>query len=627
MANNNRKIKVNELDFLTIRGNLKNYLSGLDEFTDFNFEGSGTSVLLDLLAYVTHYQGFYNNMVANEMFLDSAVKRTSIVSHAKSLGYVPSSHSAATAVVDITITDDSEATTILSKRTKFTGERDGVRYNFTNQDAETFETLNATQKIARNVTLKEGTWRYHSFVVDNSTDLKRYIIPEKNIDMSSLSVRVQTSLNNTSGYQDLWSNATDITGLTSTSKIYFTQEVEGGQYEVYFGDGILGTKLTDGNVIIFDYLLTNGGKANEVGIKDSSGARTFTSSDAPIIDIAVVSSASGGGGKESGKSIRFNAPKAFQSQNRSVTTDDYKTFILQNYNTASDVFIWGGEDNDPPEYGKVIISVKPRSGTVLSQEEKISLQNILKKQNLVSIIPEIVDPNYIYMKVNVKVSYDTNLTAKSSNDIKQIVDAYVLSYSVNDLEKFSRNFRYSKFVKLIDDSDESILGNDTSIIMQKRIEPIVGEAKTYTIKFANEIYHPHDGHMSVVNTSTFNYTKLNGDVVPSKMDDDGHGKIRIYETINQVKSYINLNAGIIDYTTGIISLKDFMPVSVQGTLLKIDAVPKNKDILSERNSVIQIDLGDSESIKTTVSAYLPYGTTSTSSSTTDTSSTSSSVGY
>jgi len=632
---NDRKIKVNELDFLTIKENLKNYLSGLDEFSDFNFEGSGISILLDLLSYVTHYQGFYNNMVANEMFLDSAIKRTSVVSHAKSLGYTPSSKTSAEAIVDITINDDTTTTTTLTKRSKFTCQRDGTTYTFTNPDAGDFETLNATQKVIRNVTLKEGTWRNQSFVVDNNIDTQKFIISSKDVDMSTLGVRVQTSINDTTGYTDSWSAVSDITSLTSTTKAYYTQEVENGLYEIYFGDGILGTKLSDGNVIVLEYLITNGVLANDIGSQDTTYSRTFSSSDINVANISVVSASAGGGGKESINEIKFNAPKAFQSQNRSVTTNDYKTFISQNYSNAGDVFVWGGENNNPPEYGKVLISVKPTSGTVLSQEDKLGLQNLLKTQNLVSIIPEIVEPNYIYMKVKSNISYDSNTTTKSTSDIKTLVDSYIISYSVSELERFNRNFRYSKFVKVLDDADDSILGNETSIKIQKRIEVTVGKSKTYTIDFGNKIYHPHAGHMPVVESNAFTYTKLDGTVVNALLDDDGEGNIRIYEVINSVKSYLNKTAGTIDYSEGIISLKDFMPVSVDGTLLKIDIVPESKDIISERNGIIAIDLNDSDSVQTVVESYSPYsinsesssGSVSVSSSTSSSSSSSSGSGY
>ena len=628
MTYNNRKTEVNSLDFFGIKDNLKSYLSGLDQFSDFNFEGSGASVLLDLLAYVTHYQGFYNNMVANEMFLDSAVKRTSVVSHAKALGYTPSSSSPSTATVDITINDADETITYLTKRTKFTAKKDNITYTFTNPSTEEFLTLNATQKIARNVTLVEGAWRISSFLVDSNVGNQRFVIPHKNIDMDNLSINVQTSSTDNSGWSDMWTKVSDVTELTETSKVYFTQETEDGYYEIYFGDGILGKKLVDGNLIVIDYLITNGAEANNIGSQDTISSRSFTSSNITnLYDIEAVSSSSDGSGKETLDSIRFNAPKAYQTQNRNVTANDYKAYISQNYSNASDVFVWGGEDNDPPEYGKVFISVKPTNSSVLNNEEKISLQNLIKEQNMVSIIPDVIDPNYIYLNIVTKVHYNPDNTTLSASDIKTQVLTSIVDYKLLSLEKFDRNFRHSKFTRDIDETDDAILGNETSVTFQKRLTPTIGESKSYTLKFENPIHHPHDGHTFVVSTSQFKYIKSDGTIASAYIDDDGYGMLRIYELLNDARSYINTNIGKIDYEKGIITLSEFNPVSVLNTIIKFNCTPANKDILSERNSILVIDTENSDAINVTVEPYIPYGTPNTSSSVSVTSSNNSSGGY
>jgi hypothetical protein len=610
------KIEINELDFLTIKNNLKTYLSGRSEFSDFNFEGSGISVLLDLLAYTTHYLGFYNNMVANEMFLDSAIKRTSVISHAKALGYTPASVTSSSAAVDITITNDDANTTILTKRTKFTTSKDGTTYTFYNPDAATFEVLNDTQKIARNVVLKEGTYRTYSHVVDNSTDAQRFIIPEINMDTSTLNVYVQASTTDSTGYSDTWSRVTDITSLTSTTKGYWIQEIENGQYEVLFGDNILSKKPDSGNVIILEYLVCSGRDANDVGAVETVGSRVFSSSaisDTPV-DIAVVSSSSGGSSKESIDSIKWNAPRSFQSQNRSVTSNDYKSYITQNFSKASDVFVWGGEDNDPPEYGKVFASVNPTSGTSLSTNDKLSLQNLLKSQNVVSIIPEIVDPNYLYVLVKSNVNYDADATTKSSTDIELLVKVQIIAWTLASLEQFSRNMRYSKFCKFLDEADDSILGNETTLTIQKHVELTLNQIRSYTIKFENPIYHPHEGHEAVISSSTFGFTKTDGTVVDAYINDDGNGIIRLFEVIDGENSYISENIGTIDYSKGIVSIKDLLPVSVGGNILKINTIPANKDILSERNVILKIDTGSSDSIDVTVNAYDPYSSSTAASS-------------
>jgi len=605
MANN--KLEINQLDFLTIRNNLKDYLSGRSEFSDFNFEGSGISVMLDLLAYTTHYLGFYNNMIANELFLDSAIKRSSVISHAKSLGYSPTSKTSASATVDITITNNDTSTTFLTKRSKFVGVKDGTTYTFYNPDVETFEVLNSTQKIARNVIIKEGTYRNYSYIVDNSDDTQRFIIPDKNVDTSTLSVYVQTSTTDSTGYSDTWSRVTDITSLTSTTKSYWVQETEDGQFEVYFGDNIIGKKPDSGNVVILDYIVCSGANANNIGSTETAGNRAFSSSAiTDLVDIEVVSETSGGSDKESLDSIRFNAPRSFQSQNRTVTANDYTSFITQNYSKASDVFVWGGEDNDPPEYGKVFVSINPTAGEALSNNDKLSLQNLIKDQNVVSIIPDIVDPNYLYVLIKSNVSYDADSTTKTMSDIKTLVNAKIIAYTLLNLEKFSRNLRFSKFVKFLDDADESILGNETAITLQKRIELTLNKVRSYTVKFENPIFHPHDGHIPVIISSAFSYTKSDGTTVSAYFDDDGSGNMRIFEVIDGENIYLVEDAGTVDYTTGIVSIKDFLPVSSTGSLLKINAVPANKDILSERNVILKIDTSDTDSVDVTVAPYNPY---------------------
>lgn len=604
------KLEINGLDFLTIRSNLKNYLANKEEFSDFNFEGSGISILLDLLAYTTHYLSFYNNMVANEMFLDSAIKRSSVVSHAKALGYTPASRRAATATLNVVLTpEDMNGSYTLAKRSKFVGSKDGISYTFYTTSTATFVANTSTTLIANNVEVKEGTYRKFSYVVDTGTSQK-IIIPEKNVDISTLTVAVQTSATNTTGSTDTWTNVTDITTVSSTTKAFFVQELQDGRYEVYFGDGVIGQAVEDGNVVVLDYLVTSGLDANGIGSTDRTGARAFSTSVADITDVVVVSASSGGANKESIDSIKFNAPRAYQSQNRAVTASDYASFVQQNFSKSGDVFVWGGEDSNPPEYGKVFISVKPSSGTVLTFNEKLSLQNLIKDKNVVGIIPEVVDPNYLYLKINSTVAYDADATTKTSTDIKEVVKIAVLAYSLLSLEKFNRSFRYSKFVAHIDDSDTAIVGNQTFVTIEKRIEPTVGVTKNYTVKFENEIYHPHDGHSPVLTSNGFVYTKSDGTTSTCYLDDDGSGKIRIYENIANVRSYIVDDIGTIDYTTGILSLKSFVPLSVtNGGILKLEVIPNNKDIISERNTIISIDAGDTSAIVISAQNYDPYSTT------------------
>ena len=461
----------------------------------------------------------------------------------------------------------------------------------------------------------EGSWRLATFVVDSNVGNQRFIIPNKNVDMSRITVNVQKSTTDDSGWSDTWTEVTDVTELSSTSKVYFTQETEDGFYEIYFGDGILGKKLDDGNLIVVDFLITNGAASNEIGSQDSVSSRSFTSSNiSNLSDIVVVTTSNGGSGKETLDSIRFNAPKAYQTQNRNVTANDYKSYISQNYGNASDVFVWGGEDNDPPEYGKVFVSVKPSNSSVLNNEEKISLQNLIKDQNMVSIIPDVVDPNYIYLNIKSKVKFNPDETTLSASDMKTQVLSSIVDYKLLSLEKFDRNFRHSKFTKSIDDTDDSILGNDTSIKIEKRLTPTIGEFKSYTLRFENPLYHPHDGHMPILSSSLFTYTKDNGVTVNAFLDDDGKGTVRIYELVGDTREYIKEDIGTIDYTKGIVSLKNFKPDSVENTIIRVFCEPQDNDVLSERNTILVIDTENSDAIDITVESYIPYSTKATSSS-------------
>ena len=372
--------------------------------------------------------------------------------------------------------------------------------------------------------------------------------------------------------------------------------------------------MADGNLIVMEYLITNGMDANNIGNRDVSGSRSFTSGAiSGLADIVVATTSNGGSSRETIASIKSNAPKAYQSQDRNVTANDYKNYIETNYTNADDVYVWGGEDNNPPEYGKVFVSVKPTNASFLNNEEKISLQNLIKAQNIVSIIPDVVDPIYLYLKITSSVSFDADEATISAKDLSALVEAKILTYKNTTLEKFARNLRYSKFIKQIDDTDDSILGNETSIVMQRRITPTLNQTKTYTIKFENSIEHPHSDHMSTVSSSQFEYAKSDGTTCTAYIEDI-NGVLKIYEFVGETKNYVNADIGSVNYENGTVVLKDFSPVTVKNNILKIDCVPTNKDILSERGTILVIDTADPDSLVITAEAYNPYSTSISSSS-------------
>ena len=411
MASN--KLEVSELDFDAIKLNLKTFLQNQSEFQDYDFEGSGFAVLLDLLAYNTHYLGFNANMLANEMYLDSADIRKNIVSLAKMLGYTPTSSKAPSALLDVTMNNvtGTPATITAAKGTVFTTTVDGTSYQFVT-NAET--TISPSEGVYQFQSLQvfEGTLVTFKYTVDSSDVDQRFIIPSINADTTTLKVSVQSSANDTT--TNTYSKATSFTSLNSESKVYFLQESDEGKFEVYFGDGIIGQSLTDGNIVLLEYVVTNKTEAN--------GASAFTLSGTidgfSDVSISTSSNAQGGSEPQTKESIRFNAPLQYSAQDRAVTTSDYETKILELYPNAQAVSAWGGEDEETPVYGTVKISIKAASGSTLTNATKLDLVTQLKKFNVASVTPEIVDPETTNILLTSNVKYDTNATIKTSDTIK-----------------------------------------------------------------------------------------------------------------------------------------------------------------------------------------------------------------
>ena len=600
-------LSVTELSFGGLRNNFISYLRQQDYFKDYDFEGSGMSVLLDILAYNTHYQSFYANMVANEMFIDSAVKRSSIVSRAKELGYTPRSFQSASVTLGLTLenyTASSDANQYIPRYTQFTASgSDGRTYTFTNLSRQllTKSEDNDTTYFC-DIVLNEGSVKTVSFIVDNTNPDQKFVIPDVNIDTSSIIVRVQTSVSDNTGFNVPWTLNTDFTTLTSTSKAYFLSENSDGFYEIYFGDGIVGLAPSNSNLITVEYLVTNGPFANGIGYSEfigESSSQTFTPTIDAITSVRVISPASGGAFNELERSIKYNAPLSYQAQNRAVTENDYKTLILNNFGDIESVSVWGGEENDPPLYGRVFVSVKPNSGTVLSSSQRENIINdILDSKNLVTVTPILVDPDYTYLRVNSNVIYDQSLTGLSNEEIRINVIASIRNFVDTILEKFNTSLNYSKLIKAIDDTNQSITTNYTEIEIEKRF--IVNtDLSTYELKFKNELYHPHAGHIAIMSSNGFRY--LVDGVARTAYMDDYNGVVRLYyidaggQTV-----YFNENIGSIDYETGLVSLTDFYPITTPAQEIKIRVKPKSPNIFASQGTILTIDRDDSSSTKVTV---------------------------
>jgi hypothetical protein len=589
------KLEISQLDFDGIKDNLKTFLSQQDEFTDYDFEGSGMNVLLDVLAYNTHYIGYNANMLANEMYLDSADQRASVVSLAKQVGYTPRSAVASQATIDVLVNNATGASITMSRGTKFTTTVDSTNYSFVNNADVSITPSDGVYKFS-NLVVYEGTYLNYKYTANTSDTDQRFIIPNDNVDTTTLTVKVQESSSDST--TNTYTLATGITGIESTSKVYFLQEVENGRFEVYFGDGVLGQAIADGNIVILDYIVCN--------LDEPNGATTFTLSGTvggfSNVTITTINNANGGDDPETIKSIKYNAPRDYTSQDRAVTADDYKVLVKSLYANAQSVQVYGGEDAATPDYGKVYVSIKAKSGSNLTEVTKNSIVASLKSYAVASVTPVIIDPETTYITLIVTFKYDSSLTTKDVSTLQTNVSDAITSYNTSTLEDFTGMFRYSAVTKTIDGADTSILSNITTIKLYKYITPTLNSALKYTLSFNNAFYNPHSEHNKtaggIVSSTGF---KINDDSSTNEhfLDDDGDGNIRVYYLSGTTRIYTSSSYGTIDYTTGEIILTSAHLTSISNvdgaasTRVRVFAKPDSNDIVPVRNQVLSIDTTNS----------------------------------
>lgn len=573
----NSTISVTELDFDDIKESLKDFLRAQPEFLDFNFEGSAISLLIDMLAYNTYQNAFYTSMVGNEMFLDSAQLRESIVSRAKMLNYMPTSARGANTNFTVTVTPTGSPTSItVDKNTEWTADVDGQTLKFVTPQSYT---LNAANNYSGVITVVEGQPLTHRFTVDN-LDTQRIILQNENVDTTSIVVDVQESASDTSSTR--YTLATDLTEVAANSAVYFLEEESENQYEVYFGDGVLGKKPQNGNIVVVSYRSCSGALGNDIG--------TFTDpstvAGSSVFTTVVNANTAGGASFESNESIKFNAPKNFEAQNRAVLAEDYKRIILRETGDIQSISVWGGEENDPPIFGKVFISVKPVSGSVISSTRKGQIKNVLKKHNVLSIDTEFVDAQYLYVNPTTTVRWDKNLTTLSAAEVQTKINTSIENFENNNLSDFNKKkFRFSKYTRAIDDSDSSILSSLTSISMERRFIPSTTKSATYNIAFNQKLNHPHAGHAYAISSSKFTFNEK----TTSYLDDDGNGNVRIYYIESDGSRVVSdATAGTVNYTTGLVKLNAFLPTAIDGSFLSIFAVPHENDVTAIRNQLLLI---------------------------------------
>ena len=533
-------------------------------------------------------------MVANEMFLDSATLRNSVVARAKHLGYLPRSAKGSKSIVTLTITPtDSPAVISIPKNTQFQGEVGGVSYIWCTQNSHSVNiNANGVYTVA-DVTLTQGipsTFRYTANTGD--TD-QRFLLPNANTDTDQLTVTVQVSAADTDS--TVHTKANDITTINSTSTIYFLEEAEDGKYEIQFGDGVLGKAVSNGNIIILSSLICDANATNDA----KSFSVVSEVGGYSNVKVETTSTATGGAPAADIDEIKFNAPKSYESQNRCVTIFDYVTTIKSDYTGADAVVAWGGEDADPPVYGKVYVAIKPTSGAVLTESAKTLVKDtILKQRNIVGISPEIVDPDYMYLKVNSTVKYDSGRTTNSASVLKSTVSTAVTDFGDTNLKTFDKSFRYSKLIQAIDEAEVSIKSNQTSVTIKRLLYPRLGSSAAYTLPFSNQIYHPANNFWGAVTSAEFSYNdSVNTLWTGCRLQDD-NGVLQVYRSSGEERILVDNNVGTITYLSGKVELKSFKPIAIGSettgntTPLEVTVTPASADILPLREQIILIESGD-----------------------------------
>ncbi len=480
MAN---RLKVTELDFDSIKLNLKNFLKQQSEFEDYDFEGSGINILLDILAYNTHYNSYYLNMIANESFLDSSILRNSVVSHAKKYGYIPGSRTSSRSRVNVTLNVSpsfANTTLTLPKNYVFRSNPiDGITYDFITLEEKTVSKSN-NSFVFSNLDIFQGRLSTFSYTQDETTNPKQiFELPDSNIDINTLKVSIQQSISNT--YTTVYAKAEKVLEVTDKSNIYFLQEGQNGKYQIYFGDDVLGRKIPDGSIVNLQYLITEGNLANK--------ANSFVSSEqvsgVSITSIDSVYAAFGGEEKEDINQIKYSAPLKFLTQNRAVTKNDYIKLINEKYDGFDDVNVWGGEENDPPVFGKVFISGKPKLGFELSNTEKEYItEEVLKPISVLTVVPEIVDVDYNYLKLDSKVYYNPTLTNLTESDLKSNILNLINAFCNDNLNKFDSYFKLSSLTRKVDDYNQSIISNEVDIFVGKKFRPDFTTSRNYVLDYA-----------------------------------------------------------------------------------------------------------------------------------------------
>lgn len=578
MANN--KINVSDLDFDLIKTNLKEFLKTQDQFTDYDFDGSGLNVLLDVLAYNTHYNAMYTNLAVNEMFLDSASKRDSVVSIANNYGYLPTSKTSAIAKISLSVAigTNTSRTLTLSKYSPFKATVSGIDYTFytTSESVGSRKESTGTYEFA-SIDLYEGTPVIEKF---NVLDASKIVLKNNDIDVSTIKVRVQ---NPSSLLTTTYNYSEKVLTLTSSSEVYFVREIENQYYEIYFGKDNLGAEPSIGSVVTIEYIVTNGSVAN--GIK----LFTYAGSDFGVApSITIIQTARGGRDAESIDEIKYNVSHKYKLQDRAVTANDYADIIKSNYQDIDAINCWGGETMTPPIYGKVYISIKPQSSLFLTTSEKNSIiEDIIKPKAMLGIFPTLIDPIYNTAQIKTTVFYNPNLTNRSLSQIEQSVRQAILDYNDTFLQKFDGVLRYSRLVRIIDDADSSIINNVTTVTLRRIVDVIFNLSSSYTVNLNNSVFKAGVAEEAVMTNGFY----INDSGVAHFIDDDGAGNLRLfyYNPLDFSKVFVNNAIGSVNYDTGQLKINALFVTGLSDSNFEFIIKPQSDDIVSVENQIVNID--------------------------------------
>jgi hypothetical protein len=578
MAQITKRIKVNSLDFDEIKSNLKDFLRAQDKFQDYDFEGSGFNILLDVLAYNTHYNALYTNLAVNEMFLDSASKRSSAVSLAKMLGYTPNSAKCAKAIVNCTITAPTynpEVVTLPSDQ-PFLTSIDGVSYTFYNTSDITTVAVGGLYTF-NNVELIEGTPLVYNYTIKNG---QKYIIPNANVDLTTLKVKIREQATDDSYL--VYSPAESMTSLDANSKSYFIKELDNGIFEVYFGDGVVGYKPVDGNYLTLEYYVSS--------LEGPNGSNTFSYAGSALLGsgltVLASTAALGGSSPETIDSIKYNAPRLYAAQNRAVTTEDYKSLIYKNFPQADSIVVWGGEDNDPPVYGKTFICIKPTDSSKLTTAQKDYIKtNIIAPKSIVSITPEFIDPEYFNVQMDVTAYYNAKISDKTPAQLETIIRDAIYAYDDSTLKKFDGVFRYSQLVRIIDEADQALVNNTTKILVRREFTPRYNLSSEYKLNMINPIFNSTIPAESVLSTGFYIPNSANIHYI----DDDGQGNLRLfYFDAQQNKFIVNPTIGEVNYSKGTLIVRNLTITSMADIKFEFILKPESYDVVTAYNQIVQI---------------------------------------